>query len=533
MSTERMPRYPLLVPGYVPARLRRPARALVRTLALGVALGFAFGVVLSGCALGPDFEQPAAPASTGYGGSPAPGAAPTGLSYTTGQAVAADWWRVFGVHDLDALVDQAVRDNPSLQAAQAALQRSQDTLRAGYGAFFPQVGLSLGATRAQSAPLVQGSSLPGSIYSVVTAGASVSYTLDVFGLQRRTVEGLQAQVQEQEQVARAGYLSLTANVVNTAIARAAYTAQIDAVRDMQDIVEAQMRLTQAQVQAGTLTPSALLALQGTRDTLDATQQALRQRRAQTVHLLASLLGQETGQAQVADIDLTALAQASDLPLSLPSQLVRQRPDILAAQAQLHEASAAIGVATAAMLPSVTLGASGGVAGSGLADLSNGNGENYWSVGPTVSVPVFEGGAQWYARAAAVDAYHQAQAQYRQTVLAALAQVSDTLAALAHDVRTQRDWQSALAAAQETERLTGISVRAGVAGEADLLAARLQTLQARQSWIQALAQRQQDTVALYAALGGGWWSTPADGGGVNVGTAVGGKANGSKANGGQP
>ena len=503
-----------------------PGRGVIRATCRALCGAVGLAAALGGCALGPDFEPPAPPVSQGYrpGSTAQQGseAVPTRVDpastqadagsvarASAAQALAADWWRVFGVPALDELVKLAVHDNPSLQAAQAALQRSQDTLRAGYGVFFPQLGLSLGASRNQSAPLLQGSAQPGSVFSVVTASASVAYTLDVFGLQRRTVEGLQAQADEQQEEARAAWLSLTANVVNTAIARAAYAAQIDAVRQMVEVVEAQQRVIEAQVQAGTTTATALLALQSTRDALDASEQALRQRRAQAQHLLATLLGQETGEARLPEFALESLAQPQDLPLSLPSALVQQRPDIRAAQAQLHEASAAIGVATAAMLPGITLGASTGAAGGGIGDLANGNAENFWSVGPTVSIPVFEGGAQWYARAAAIDAYHQSQAQYRQVVLGALAQVSDTLAALAHDVRSLRDWTSALAAAQDAEQLTATSVRAGVAAETDLLAARLQTLQARQSWIQALAQRQQDTVVLYAALGGGWWNAAPD------------------------
>jgi NodT family efflux transporter outer membrane factor (OMF) lipoprotein len=244
--------------------------------------------------------------------------------------------------------------------------------------------------------------------------------------------------------------------------------------------------------------------------LIATNQAslapLEQKASQAEHLLATLEGVMPAEATLPDIDLNELALPTDLPVSLPSDLVRQRPDILAAEAQLRVASANIGVATAAMYPSFNLSGTYGAAGSSLDKLSAGTGR-FWSIGPSATIPVFQGGSLWYGRKAAIDAYQQSQAIYRQTVLSAFAQVADALKALEHDAEALQAQSEAQRSASEAVRLLQANYRAGLVAYLEVLVADVQFHETSIAYLQAVAQRHQDTVALFVALGGGWWNKP--------------------------
>ena len=209
-------------------------------------------------------------------------------------------------------------------------------------------------------------------------------------------------------------------------------------------------------------------------------------------------------AGLPDIRLTGLSLPENLPVSLPSVLVRQRPDILSAEAQLHQASADIGVATAAMFPSFSLTGTYGTAGSSTGSLF-GSAGRFWSVGPSIDIPVFEGGRLWYGRQAAIDAYQQASANYRQVVLVSFAQVADVLKALEYDAQVLQKQAEAQVAAQEALRLLQANYRSGLVTYLELLVADVQLHQVNIAYLQALAQRHQDTVALFVALGGGWWN----------------------------
>jgi NodT family efflux transporter outer membrane factor (OMF) lipoprotein len=234
--------------------------------------------------------------------------------------------------------------------------------------------------------------------------------------------------------------------------------------------------------------------------------ALRQKIDQSEHLLALLEGVLPSQLKLPQIELDDLALPQDLPIGLPSELVRRRPDILSAEAGLHAASANIGVATAAMFPSLTLSATYGVAGTSLEKLLSG-GETFWSVAPALAAPLFRGGSLRAQRQAAIDAYDAQRANYRQTVLAAFGQVADALKALEHDAEALRAQAEAKSAAAEALALVQANERAGLVAYVDLLTADVLYHQAVIGYLQALAQRHQDTVALFAALGGGWWNAP--------------------------
>ena len=230
---------------------------------------------------------------------------------------------------------------------------------------------------------------------------------------------------------------------------------------------------------------------------------LEQNASQAEHLLAMLEGVVPSKANLPDIDLTGLSLPADLPLSLPSDLVNQRPDILSAEALMHVASANIGIATAAMFPSFSLSGTYGGASTTLANLSAVS--KFWSIGPTATTPVFQGNSLWYVRRAAIDAYQQSQANYRQTVLGAFEQVADSLKALEHDAEGLQAQVEARRAAGEALNLLQVNYRAGLVAYPDVLAADVQFHQATIGYLQAVAQRHQDTVALFVALGGGWWN----------------------------
>ena len=383
------------------------------------------------------------------------------------------------------------------------MRQSQDNLRAGYGLYFPQGQAGASASRQLTAPVQQGSQSSGSIFNLFTASGTISYTLDVFGGKRRTVEGLRAQADSQRYESKAAFLALSANVVNTSVARSAYMAQIRATEQLIELENQQLHLAETQVRAGTAPYSTVLSVRSLISATQALLAPLEQNASQAEHLLAMLEGVVPSKANLPDIDLAELSLPADLPLSLPSDLVNQRPDILSSEALMHLASANIGIATAAMFPSFSLSGTYGGASTTLANLSAVS--KFWSIGPTATTPVFQGNSLWYVRRASIDAYQQSQATYRQTVLGAFEQVADSLKALEHDAEGLQAQVEAQRAAGEALNLLQVNYRAGLVAFPDVLTADVQFHQATIGWLQALAQRHQDTVALFVALGGGWWN----------------------------
>jgi NodT family efflux transporter outer membrane factor (OMF) lipoprotein len=476
-------------------------RALISALAVAT---------LAGCAVGPDFTRPAPPDADRYGREPtaAATAAADGSAqrFISGAAVNADWWRLFKSASLDAAVRAAIANNPTLQASEATLRQSQNNLRAGYGVFFPQVDVGFSATRQRTEPLLEGVQSAGSVFNLMTLGGTISYALDVFGGERRMVEGLRAQVDYQRHAKQAAYLTLTANVVNTVIARAAYAAEIRANEQLIELLEQQVKITEAQFRSGTVAYASVLSVRAALAANRATLAPLQQRISQADHLLATLEGALPSRALLPDVELAGLMLPIELPVSLPSELVHQRPDILSAEAQLHVASANVGVATAALYPSFSLTGSYGGASTGFGDLLSARGR-FWSIGPSVTIPVFHGGTLWYGRKAAIDAFDASQAVYRQVVLDAFAQVADALDALGHDAEALQAQEEARLVAGQALHLLQANYGAGMVAYLDVLVADVQYHQAIVAYLQAVALRQQDTVALFVALGGGWWNEP--------------------------
>jgi len=467
-------------------------------------------LLITGCAVGPNFVPPQPPPVDHYTseGEPARTVTADGQAQTfeAGAQVAQEWWQLFKSPQLDAIIKEAVAENHNLQAALARLRQSQETLKAGYGVFFPQFAGSFSAQREKFSPAQFGTVFPGSTFNLFTATASVTYLLDVFGGQRRTVENLAAQRDYQKYTALAANHTLLGNVVNAAIAGAGYRAEIEATEKLIGYQQEQVRLTENQVKAG-LTPYAnVVSLQAQLAATEATLPPLRQNLSRTQHLLAALVGLTPAQWAPANFNLTEFTLPRELPLTVPSELVRQRPDILAAEAQVHSASAQIGVATAALLPSFSLSAD---IGKNLTDItrffSSASG-NFWSFGGSVSQP-FRAGSLWFQRKAAIEAYQASWSDYQQVVVSAFQQVADTLKALEHDAQLLKAQAEALSAAQQALQLVQANYGSGLVNYVQVIIANYQYQQAKLGYIQAQALRLQDTAALFVALGGGWWSGP--------------------------
>jgi len=472
------------------------------------------GAVLAGCAVGPDFHTPEAPAATAYTASAmppetaaSPGPGGTAQRLVPEQEIPAQWWTLFHSTALDQLVRQALADNPTLTAAQATLRQSQESLRALVGsALFPSVDANASISRQKISGAAFGQ--PESQFSPFTlynASVSVSYALDLFGGARRELEALQSQVDFQRFQLEGAYLTLTSNVVTTAVKEASLRAQIRATLEIVAALEKQLDLVERQFQLGGVARSDVLTqrvqLAQTRATLPPLEKEL----ALTRHQLAVLAGRLPGEAAaLPEFDLDGLELPQQLPVSLPSSLVRQRPDVRASESLLHAASAQVGVATANLYPRLTLSGSYGSEAVKPGSLFSG-GTEVWSLGAGLLQPLFHGGELSAKRRAAVAAYDQAAAQYRATVLLAFQNVADVLRALEADARTLQAQADAEAAAHDTLDLTQKQFQLGAVSYLLLLNAERQYQQSRISLVQAQAVRFADTAALFQALGGGWWN----------------------------
>ncbi|MEI8033145.1 MAG: efflux transporter outer membrane subunit [Chlorobiaceae bacterium] len=469
--------------------------------ALLLSLGF-----LQGCSAGPDFVRPEAPAAKHYnnGGDPAETLPVNGRlqRFESGAELVASWWQLFNSPQLDLAVSEALAGNPGLQAAEASLLESQDNLRAGSGIFYPQLSAQFSQSRQKSSPAAVGSGASGTIFNLTTLSASVSYALDLFGGQRRAVEGLSAQVDQERALTLGTYMMLSGNIVNTCVAIAACRDEIEAAGELIALQKEQIAIAQKQYQAGLTPYGAKLALQGQLASLEASLPPLKQQLSQAEHLLATLEGKLPADFRPPEIRMAQLELPRKLPLSLPSELVRQRPDILAAEARLHAASAGIGVATAALFPSFTLNASYGRNSKEMSTLME-NGSSVWGVAGSAVAPLFNGGTLAARRRASIDAYQKSLALYRQTLLAAFAQVADVIRALEHDAELAAIEARALESARLSMDLLRANYQAGMVNYPQVLIADIQYHQARIGYIQAEARQLQDSAALFVALGGGW------------------------------
>ncbi len=470
-------------------------------------------VLLAACAAGPDFHRPATDAGQAFTATPLPDATaaadgPGGGAqhWSAEKDIAAQWWTAFHNPALNALVQEAFAANPDVQAAQAALHQATELVAAQRGAYFPQVQAGYAPTRQKNpvgtlAPTLA-SGAP--IYNLYTAQLSVGYTLDVFGGNRRAVESLEAQADAQRFALEATYLTLSTNVVLAAVQEAGLRAQIAAVERVVQIAEQQLRIERRAVELGAIADADASAQEVLLAQSRAQLPALRKQLAVQRDALAALLGRLPAQPPDATFSFDALELPAELPLSLPASIVEHRPDVRAAEAQMHAACAQVGVATANLLPQITLSASlGGTATTPGAMFAVG--DTFWSVGASLSQTLFAGGALVHRRRAAVDALDQAGAQYRATVIAAFQNVADTLHALVYDAQAL---QATADAQQAAERSLGYARTAqglGAVSDLALLNAEQAYQQAVLARVQAQAARYADTAALFQALGGGWWN----------------------------
>lgn len=497
--------------------------------------------LLAGCAAGPDFTRPVVPASPAYAPASAPlatmtvsASAPQGASQRFKPAgdIPRDWWRLFQSSQLNSLIERAFRANPNIAAAKASLLRAQEYTNAQRGFFYPSLAGSYDATRNKvagnlggSSPGVQGNgqviqtySNPAgpapyngpAYYSFHTAQLSVGYVPDVFGLNRRMVESLQAQEAAQYFELQAAYLTLASNVVAAALQEASLRAQIKAVEQIIAANRKNLAIMKKQLQLGYVSGLDIASQQAVSAQSEQVLITLKMQLEKTRDLIRMLAGNPPDMDVPETFDLDSLHLPEELPLSLPSRLVEQRPDIRMAEEQLHSASAQYGVAIANTLPqfSVTATMGGAATTPGWMFRSGGG---FFSLAANVAYVIYEGGALSAQSRAAQHALEQAAAQYRATVIAALQNVADTLYTIQFDAEMLRAASDAAHALEMTRDLTRKQYEAGEVSFQTVLLAEQNYLQSQVALIQAQTNRLGDSAALYQALGGGWWNHPGMGG----------------------
>jgi NodT family efflux transporter outer membrane factor (OMF) lipoprotein len=467
--------------------------------------------LIAGCAVGPNFKKPDAPNVSDYTVGPLSATAATenlpggeAQRFAKGSDISADWWTLFRSRPLNDLIELSLANNPDLKAAQAALSVAWENVLAQRGVFYPSVAASFSASRqrqsGQIAPTLNSNAF---LFNLFTPQVSVSYVPDVFGLNRRTVESLTAQEQGVRFQMIATYTTLTANVVVTAIQESSLQMQIDATRQLIGSNSDAVKILQYQFAKGYASRLDVAALESQLAQVTATLPPLLKQSAQLRDLLAVLTGRFPNQESVEKFDLEALQLPQDLPVSLPSALVAQRPDVLQAEANLHDASAKIGIAIANRLPNIVLTANAGSTAAAMDQLFT-SGTGFWSLGAAATAPIFQGGTLLHQERAAKAAYTQAAEQYRSTVLTAFQNVADTLTALEQDAEALKSAAAAADAAKVTLDLARRQWQDGYAGYLALLNAEQADQQTRINLVQARANRFADTAALFQALGGGWW-----------------------------
>ena len=467
-------------------------------------------VMLAGCTVGPDFKKPAPPDVSSFAaqtpGKTASAEVPGGEAQTFTQSddLVADWWTLFHSQTLDNLVEKAIANSPDLKAAQAALRVAHENTAAQRGEFYPSVSAGFSAARFSQpvtlAPVPNNNSFD---YNLFTPQLTISYVPDVFGLNRRTVESLNAQERGTHYQMLATYTTLTSNVAVTAIEEAATDEQIKTTQDLIAGETQSVEILRLQLQKGYASRVDLAAQESQLAQAKATLPPLVKQVAQLHDRLAALSGQYPSQLPALNLDLESLQLPETVPVSLPSTIVARRPDVLQAEENLHTANANIGVAVANRLPNIELTANAGSTALAIGQVFA-PGTGFWNIGAALTQPVFEGGKLLHQERGARAAYDQAAEQYRSTVLAAFQSVADSLVALQQDADALKTAAAADQAAKVTLDLTQRQVQDGYNGYLSLLVAQSAHQQSHIALLQAEANRYADTVALFQALGGGWW-----------------------------
>jgi len=467
--------------------------------------------LLAGCTAGPDFEKPAKPTATSYTPEPlslrtSSAAGPGGAAQTfvPEQDIPGEWWALFQSPQLDALVREALRANPDVEAAQAALRQARENFFAQQGSLFPTLSANGQGQQQLASPASQGQAGSGVTYGVTSASLNIAYSPDVFGGVRRQVESAEALAEVQRFQLEATYLTLTSNVVVSAINLASLQAQIDATKGIIAILNNSLAVVRRQFDLGGASRADVLAQEAALTQTQATLPPLEKQLAIERNQLMRLVGRSPDQDRGESFDLAKLKLPQELPLSLPSSLVEQRPDVKAAEAELRSASANIGVAVANQMPQFTISGLVGFTSGGLGALLV-PGAGVWSVGLGIAQSVFDGGRLDSQRKAAIAAYERAAAQYRGVVLSAFQDVANALRALQADADTLRAQVAAEQTAAASLRLSEQQYQLGAVNYLILLNAQQTYQTAVINRLRAQAARYSDTAALFQALGGGWWN----------------------------
>ena len=494
------------------------ARLVVAALAAG----------LSACAVGPDFKRPEAPAATTYGNAPSQGetTASEGADgkaqrFVAGMDIPQQWWELFQSPKLSGLVGQALKANPNLDAAQAALRQAHELYAAQRASFFPLVQGGLGITRAKNPTesLANPTNLPQTnpYYSLYTAQLTLSYAPDVFGGNRRALEAAHAQMEASRYQYEATYLTLSSNVVVTAVQEASLRDQVAATERQ---LQLQHQLTEAvrqQRALGTASDLDLLTQQAAEAQTAQTLPPLQKQLGQTRDALTALLGRLPSDEPQESFHLDEMTLPADLPVSLPSKLVEQRPDVRQAEESMHAASAEVGVAVADMLPQFDITGSFGTTAVNFGHLfAPYNG--FWSIGSSLTQTLFDAGALLHKRRAADAVLDQAADQYRAAVILACQNVADSLRALQADADAVKASSEADRAAKSTFDLAQRQLKLGTVSLVAVLNAEQAYRQAEVALVQARANRYADTAGLFQSLGGGWWNRPEEQHNEQSGTA---------------
>ena len=468
--------------------------------------------LLAGCAVGPDFERPAAPEVKGYAPEPLPAETkstdiPGGAAqhFAEGRDIAAQWWEVFHSEPLNRLIEQALKANPDLKAAEAALRAAEHNLSAAEGAFFPTVTPSFTPQRLKNA--VQPSPTLSSYtpyFNFFSAQVSVSYVLDVWGGTRRAVETAAAQAEAQRFQTEAAYLTLTANLVGAAVQEASLRGQIAATQRLIAIDGEAASVLRKQFELGQVARADVAAQETALAQAEAALPPLRKQLAVQRDLLAALGGHFPSERTEAGFDLDQLNLPAELPVSLPSQLVEHRPDIRMAEANLHAATAEVGVAIANMLPQLSLSGNDGTVATKLGGLFQPY-NGFWTLGANLAQTLFDGGVLLGKERASWALLDQAGAQYRSTVITAFQNVADTLHALEEDANAVKANAAAEHAARESLDIVRRQMELGSVNYLAVITAEQSFQQANLNLVQSRATRYADTAVLFQALGGGWWN----------------------------
>jgi NodT family efflux transporter outer membrane factor (OMF) lipoprotein len=501
--------------------------AAFRSIALA-ALAFTWAASGSGCAVGPRYRKPEAPANAGYAPSPLPEASSSApihggdvQRFISGRNLPFEWWQLFQSPALNAVVERAFKANPTVTAAQAALAQAQELVRAQRGFFFPTVAAGFQAERVkvagnntQSSSLgiqANGNNLGQPLqpavplyYQFFTAQLSVGFVPDVFGANRRQVESLAAQTDAQRFALEATYITLASNVVAAAIQEASVRAQIEATRQIIAADEKSLRILRDQFRLGFAMRIDVAAQEAALAQAETLLPPLQTQLEQTRDLLRALVGNLPNQEVLETFELDALQLPPEMPLSLPAKIIEQRPDVRAAEAQLHAANAQVGVAVAAMLPQFSITGTVGGNADQIPWLFRGGGA-FWTIIGGVTQPIFEGGTLLHTKRAAEAALKQAATQYQSTVIAAYENVADTLHASLSDAEELAGAVEAESASKVAYDLTRRQMEVGYVNYLALLSAETTYNQALLARVQAQATRYGDTIALFQALGGGWWN----------------------------